>query len=367
MEILQLPLTDSFIITVFNSHSRYAEYSVSKQGYVIFNKTGIETEFSNRHLSFHEHKMLGLVSNMDEDKVKKLYDSAEIEAPYLDYTDITKTFDSALDSFKSFLNSNGWAYPEDRTWVIIPKPSKNLTGKKFPLEFLICGENFRTMKTEELEVFMSPITKTSKSLKFSVKVPKYIYNKCMTDPEVEQRPKLDYIETDTISTLHTLMDNYSNQATKVEDIEKNANNSEKVICINFFSKEELTRDDYNHAYTGQNISIKFNHFIAYKIISPSFGSRMNFFTYKKYQSGNGMSDKGIKGIIDTESRGVRQYIMTTPKVYVKWTQEREDFLDMLEERFRSLSKNLNDFLADIDEDKIEKLIANANNLKLLGN
>ena len=44
---------------------------------------------------------------------------------------------------------------------------------------------------------------------------------------------------------------------------------------------------------------------------------------------------------------------------ISWTQEREDFLQNLEMRFKALSDMLNGFLSDMDDDKLDKLIAGA--------
>jgi hypothetical protein len=48
---------------------------------------------------------------------------------------------------------------------------------------------------------------------------------------------------------------------------------------------------------------------------------------------------------------------------IKWTQEREDFLTTIEINFKKLSDNLNDYLSDLDDNKLDLLIAN--NTKLL--
>ena len=49
---------------------------------------------------------------------------------------------------------------------------------------------------------------------------------------------------------------------------------------------------------------------------------------------------------------------------ISWTQQREDFLIQLEEKFRSLSVNLNSFLSELDEDKLQSLIENAHLLQI---
>jgi hypothetical protein len=46
-------------------------------------------------------------------------------------------------------------------------------------------------------------------------------------------------------------------------------------------------------------------------------------------------------------------------VLIEWTQEREDFLTLLEQKFRNLSSNLNEFLSDLNEDKLDLLIGSS--------
>lgn len=363
MKIATLPLTNSYFITVFQGNPT-ATYGISNDsGYVILNKKYIETQIRQQ---FKAHKMVGKFVNITNEEAVTIMASAGLKAPYIDYQNRERTTISALNSISTFLISNEWDLNEN-TWLIIPKQSKQLKGMKIMMEFNVGALDFsrREPLKMDLEVFMTPITKTSKSVKFSMMIPKFLYDQCMTDAEIEKRPKHDYIEADTIATLHAQMSGLIDQAHSIYTIEEEAKSAKKVICINFSSAERTTRDDLNHGYTGQQISTKFNFFVAYQTKEHSFmQSRHRLFTFKKYQTGSGTTEKGIKGIIDFEKQGGRNWIGDSPNVIIDWTQEREDFLTTLENNFRVLSENLNKFLADLDEIKLEALIQNKELLKL---
>jgi hypothetical protein len=78
---------------------------------------------------------------------------------------------------------------------------------------------------------------------------------------------------------------------------------------------------------------------------------------KRYESG--------KGLIEIPTTERRIYIGsggTNGFKTMEWTQEREDFLDMIEINFKKLSDNLNDYLKDLDGDKLDLLISNGTKL-----
>ena len=362
MKILTIPLTDTYFVTLFNAYSPHATYGISKSGYVVSNKDAIE--FSNERVFYNNHTVKRLTT-MTEEEAKKIFLEAGIDGidiPYINYSNREIAATSAMQSFDSFFYEY-WDKDLNLTWMITPKPNKKLNGKKIAIEFNVGALDFRhSYVSQDLDVFMTPITRTSKSVSFSVRIPDFLYSKCMTDPIIENRPKRNYLESSTLADLHTQMASNVSQAFNLEDNEINAKKAKKVICINFHSKEDITRDGYNHGYTGQRISTTFNFFVAYKT-TGSFG-KTQFFTYKKYQTGQGSTERGIKGIIDTELNSGRNYLGNVPSVVISWTQQREDFLIQLEEKFRSLSVNLNSFLSELDEDKLQSLIENAHLLQI---
>jgi hypothetical protein len=351
MNITELPLSESFRITVFFG-SR--DYSLSKtDGTVLFNNGKyIETEFSNKRGKYPNHKIWKYTSITNEN-ICDFYLEAGLEIP----AEPTK-------EFKTFLRENGIDGNSETMHIIFPKTTKKLVGKKHLIEFNVGSLDFGYGEgvKQELEVFITPITKTSKSITFSMLIPTFLYNKCMLNPIIEERPNKRYIISYTLSGLHDTIQGLVAKAHNLWKLDKDAENAKKVLIINFSSTEKSKRDDYNHGYTGQEIKTTFNFFIAYST------TKGQLFTFSKLQSGMGTTEKGIKGILDSELSGKRNWIQyTKADVIIDWTKEREEFLTKLENQFRILSSNLNEFLKDLNEDKLQHLIDNQNTIKLITN
>lgn len=361
MKIIEYPFTPIFYIILFEARNNI-KYSINRDGtYVLENVNSICMDFSNnRNLKLKAKEIIGSrFSNITEQQAIDIMDRASIKPPYLNYSSVMPYFDlelTAFESLKSYLTAQAWDIPLDRTCIIVPKKSKTLTGKKFEMEFYVDNEN---APREILDVYMSAITKTSKSVSFSVKIPEQLYNICMTHPEVEERPLKNYIEGNTISYLHDEMSQWVSKKSFIDTVKKDAETAKKVIIINFSSSEKATRNDYNHAYTGQVINTRFNFYVAYQT------KKGDLFNYKKLQSGLGSTEKGISGIIDTEKFNDKQYIRFEKcNLIVDWSAEKEEYLLSLEGQFRKLNENLNFFLKDLTEEKLNELITN-NAFKLL--
>lgn len=358
MKIVEIPLSESFRITAFIGKE---DYSLSKGGYVLWCRgTAIETNIKG---NFRNHKLYRL-EKLTDDIVSDFYEEALLDVP-----------EKPLEAFKAVLTDNDIIVPEPNIikgnlsylthatiWVIAPNTSKKLVGKPFPIEFNVGTLDFGygSGTIQELDVYITPITKKSKSVTYSMYIPKFLYNKCMTNLVIEERPKTKYIQADTLSILHSKIESLVNMAHNIQKMEAEALNAKKVLCINFNSSEQRVRDGFNHAYTGKKISTNFNFYAAFKT------DKGKLFTFLKLQTGIGTTEKGVGGIIDSSLIGKRNWIeMSTPQVVIDWTQEREDFLFSLENEFIKLSEKLNFFLKDLNEEKLQKLI-DAPNIKLLG-
>jgi hypothetical protein len=193
----------------------------------------------------------------------------------------------------------------------------------------------------------------------------------MEDPNPENRPKLRYIESCNLAVLHSEMFSLSVKASSIEQEKRSSEKYRKVIGIVFSSNEKSMRDNFNFAYLGQNINTSFNWYVAYEYDGGIMRNEKKYFTWKKMMSGfsnqsNLAEYQDLKGLVDLETSRQKSHIHgRLPGIIIEWTQEREDFLLSLEEKFRTLSTNLNAFLADLNADKLDKLIE-TNAIKLLG-
>lgn len=327
MRIEKYPLTENYYIIVFEG-GRNRKFSLSNSG-TVCEGNFIDTTFSNRRYNLEGYKMFGRILDKEESYFSHICPKKELI---------------------SFLERQGYEVTQD-TWMLCPKPPKKLKGVKMKILFNLGNPNFMYGESEfrELDVYMTPITNTTKSVTFSVMIPEHIYNACSLDPQEDLRPKFRHIESESLSFLHSTIKGMYNQAFYLAERERESKKAKKVICINFNSSENTERDGYNFGYTGQKVSVVFNFYVCYH-------TGKEYYTYNKVD--------GKKGVLDNTASGLKSYIKQNPKVVIDWTQEREDFLLSLEDNFRKLSNNLNGFLKDLDSDKLDLLVSNSELLQL---
>ncbi len=360
VNIQEIPLKDGIIITVFQSSPK-SEIGISREGTVISDKHFVQNEFSNARKIYRNHQILG---NFHQEKFSGKLEKFLSKIGYpLD------PGSGAVSTLSKYLKSQGYpdhSYPDLTTWVIVPKPDKAPTGTSFKNIFRLVSEEFThsSFKDYELVVYMTKITPEVKEIKFRVDIPPHIYNKCMEDNDVENRPQTKCIEANTLSHLHAEMKRYSIQALVISDLVKDSQKSRKMIGIVFNSSETPVRDIYNFSYLGQKINTTFNWFLIYEFDNSHslMGASKRYYTWKKVTSKNSSVKKygNFDGILDLESKGEKSYLTGKPEgILIKWTQEREDFLTLLEQKFRNLSTNLNEFLSDLDGNKLDLLIGSS--------
>jgi len=346
MRVEKYPLTDSYNIIVFRG-SPGVDYSVSGSN-LIYRGQYVQTDFGNKMSIFNNAQLLGGISEISEDKISRMYEDALSEG--------------SKESLIKLLSDNEWEI-DALTYVICKKFNKKLTGKKIPIIFKIITEEFNhNYKDVELDVYMSYINKNSKKVTFSVRIPEYIYKVCSEDPVEEKRPNKNYIEDESLGRLHSVLSSLSVQANSLIQRENAAKKAKKYIAINFTSNENTLRDNYQWGYIGQEIRTIFNWYTCFKV--DNGGSRGEKFTYYRVDSDTKLHTLGIKGVSDYTNYDKKSWISSTPRVYIEWTQEREDFLIALEDNFRKLSENLNKFLKDLDSEKLDLLVANKELLRL---
>jgi len=328
MRIETLPLTNAHEIIVFQGRPN-THYSLGSAG-VVYDKVCLETNFTNKRISLNGKQMLGCVLTISENKIDRLYSESNINV------------EKPKKHLFELLKNNGWDV-ESEVWIICNKFNKKLSGKKIMVEFNFIGLDYKNTVTEELTVFMSPLNSKTKKITFSIEIPKHIYEKCLSDPDPSLRPKFNYIEVTDFSRLHSTLDSLANQAYSLQKRESEASVAKKIICINFNSSDSIQKDSYNFAYVGKRTQISFNYYVCFQTLS---GERYTFFRVEEGK------------VVDNTISGKKSYITSNPSVCVEWTQEREDFLKELENRFIDLSFKLNVFLKDLNQEKLDKLIEN---------
>lgn len=350
------PITASTLITVFRG-SPNLKYKLSNGHVCIGNH--YDNDFLNLRLNFDEHILIG---NLESDKIENRLTKFFKEIKF------NQTKNTAKETLIDYLNSQNYnteTNVNDTIWVIIPKVYKEPKGDYFLNIFTNLNTpnfNYGEYQDLELKVYMTPITPKIKNITFRVDIPDYIYNKCMEDVNIENRPKLRYIESVSLSTLHVTLSEYNNQAFNIENRKRESEKCFKKLVIIFNANESSQRDTFNHAYMGQKLSTNFQYFEVYEFRESN--GQLSYFSYNKLGT-MGSIGKNLT-ISNHQNDGQKSYFHSKPNgIIIDWSQEREDFLKTLEEQFRQLKTNLNTFLSNLDNEKIDMLITNSTLSKLL--
>ena len=352
--IKELFLFPNYKVIVFAGNAYY--YTV-KSGSVCYspinkNADAVDTDFSNSRINVYNTKMLGKLSQLSDSKLKAVFSEARYkEDKYPNFTDIEgEKLISPLESFKSYLKSQGWDSPEDKTWIIIPTPSKKLNGKKLEVEFSLVPEDFGFGELKlVLPVYMDSIDLKTTQVNFSVEIPDYIYDFLMVHPDLELRPKSKVITSNVFSILHSELSELGNRCHNLIEHDKYLASARKVILVKYAGGQTHERDTWVHAYVGKKTSVSFRYFVGYQMKErDSMFDKTRIYSDKIHSHEHGFIP--VKGRYEPVMDVSRMKIMD-------WTQEREDFLNSIEVNFKKLSDNLNDYLTDLDEDKLDSLIS----------
>jgi len=164
---------------------------------------------------------------------------------------------------------------------------------------------------------------------------------------------------------------YCYDSEKIQNMEKLE--KQKKLFIRFDFLNRLTRDNWCGAGTGNALKTHFQYFVGYKTstmrvkIGSSFSSgEVEESECVKYLSKHVMLVEGRshkENSLQPLNMDWRHHEIENTYKIIDWTQEREDFLSEIENKFNDLGTKLNEFLGDLDNEKIDSLIENK--LKLL--
>lgn len=123
MEIFDLPLSETFRVVAFYGNQ---DYSIARDGHIVHgNGKFLDTSFSNKKQRYQSHKLY-YFEKLTDDIVGDFYLEAGLETPI-----------TPLETFTEYLKSNGVVNNNkaNSLFVIVPKTSKKLIGKKHLIEF----------------------------------------------------------------------------------------------------------------------------------------------------------------------------------------------------------------------------------------
>ena len=267
---------------------------------------------------------------------------------------------------------------------------------KIKVGFTLPTADFKGYEYKELPVSMniSPDVAVNYDIEYSVVIPDYIFNE-LADSEPQFKTVFDvnnrnvsglfsertlqrkFKKTQT-STSITSLKQYLNSLTTFLNDKYSIETStmKKKLFIYFKHSDNHTRNNLNAGYTGREISQSFRFFTGYEAMTDKF-SGLNRNVSKQYitkiyyappNSSMSKLDTGFKEKEDLflKLTNINQSVEDFESQYsiVDWTEEREDFCKKVQEKFVKVNEELDSFLKNLDDDKMEMLMASAG-LKML--
>ncbi len=199
---------------------------------------------------------------------------------------------------------------------------------------------------------------------------------CFSEKDISYKFK----KTQTSKNIDALKDYISSITTFILDKHSiETETMKKKIFIKFNHSANHISNSLNSAYHGEQISQTFNYFIGYEVMTDKFSS-LSF-------SGKNVQKRYITKIEyhppmasmrhrDTNFKEVENLFLPLPRhnqsiesfeqeyLIIDYTEEREAFCQRINEAFKNMNKELESFLKEMNNDKIDALIQSGG-LKLL--
>jgi hypothetical protein len=239
----------------------------------------------------------------------------------------------------------------------------------------IPNKEFSKIETILSTIRMSDINENIRELTFSYNIPKHIFEKVANTSdiyktEVEKfnpsisfaapKPKFKRIISDvTLKGLIDKIETITQDAMLEHELEEAQ--GKKVLCIKFARNQKHEVGTLNHADMGLSVSSKFQFFIAFKYTIMDFGTERNIY--------KGLRSTHVQSFIKhNQSELANHHCIRQEDSFennfqiIPWTQDREDFLTNIQSKFIELNDKLDNFLGNLDEQKIDLLINNQTKL-----
>jgi len=268
---------------------------------------------------------------------------------------------------------------------------------KIKVSFVLPTSDFKNSEYKELPVEMHiPDSMVVRgNIEYSVSIPDYMFNE-LADTEAQFKTTFDvnslspsglysektvrrkFKKTQTSMLIGNLQDYISSLTTFLNDkYSIETSTMKKKLFISFNHSDIHTTNGLNGAYTGKQISQSFKYFTGYEVITSKFsgisGVVKKQYISKIYYSMPGSSlskrDTGFQEkedlFLQLKKYGQSDSSFESEYSILDWTNEKEDFCKKIQEKFIKVNEELDSFLKNIDDNKMEILMAN-NGLKSLG-
>lgn len=269
---------------------------------------------------------------------------------------------------------------------------------KFKANFLVPTSDFKESELKELQVKTTiPLEGAlSGEVEYTVVIPNYIFD-ALADTEEKFSTKYDpnnreifghfsnrsltrkFKKTQTSTMLSSLQDMF-NELTRILNEKHSIETATmtKKIFIQFNHSVQHTTNNWCGSYRGQKINQTFNYFIGYETYTTRWnhmnqsGPNKKYVTRIEYHSPNSSTRKMDTGfeedpdrLLPLNAHGQTAEDMEKKFTIIDWTQERQDFCEKIKQTFITINNDLSEFLMNLDNNKMDMLIAGKSNFKLL--
>ena len=150
--------------------------------------------------------------------------------------------------------------------------------------------------------------------------------------------------------------------------------------MRFTPASDHARCEWTGGYMGEKISSTFQFFIGYKIVEPAGlaigGDAVkivgNYYTLIRYQKTSPLAtvqkyDTNFQEGSDLQPLHMKHERESFERTFaiIDWTQDGEDFLRSIQNKFKELHQYLDNFLGDLNNEKLKQLIEQRNQIKFL--
>jgi hypothetical protein len=270
---------------------------------------------------------------------------------------------------------------------------------KIKVNFTIPTKDFKdseyvALPVEMIADFNEPL---SGQFEFKMQIPDFMFKE-LADTESQFKTEYDpnnrkvsgcfaerdltykFKKTQTSKNLDVLKDYISGLTTFLLDkYSVETETMKKKIFIRFNHSANHITNGLNGAYNGEQIAQNFNYFIGYEVMTDKFTSlsmngksvQKRYITKIEYHSPISSLKKRDTNFKEVENLFLplprhNQSIESFEKEYsiIDWSEEREEFCQKINEAFKKVNSELESFLKEMNNDKIDALIQSGN-LKLL--
>lgn len=265
---------------------------------------------------------------------------------------------------------------------------------KIKVPFLLPTADFKNSESKELNVDVSiPDSMTIRGdVEYSVVIPDYMFNELAdTEPKFKTEYDQNNREVSGLFSERTITRKFKKTQTSMlisnlQHYISSLTQFIKKIFISFKHSDIHTTNGLNGAYTGKAIQQSFKYFTGYEVMTSKFSGissvlsedgfrereiKKQYISKICYASPNASIRKN-----DTDFKEKEDLFLPLPSQYqsissfeneysiIDWTEEREEFCRKIQEKFIKVNEELDGFLKNLDDDKMEMLMTGSE-LKML--